>query len=137
MIGRSVIWASLLVVLAGCGQASGAQSTYEVVVAGMRCEQSGTGSMECMYSVGRDLRFRIAGVGETEAGIYFERSLKDGDFYASFGVQHGCVTIWPGHGDRRGPRDLSAAQVDLAFVSPQNGKVYRGWQDCLDANRRM
>ena len=42
------------------------------VIAGMECKQTGASAqLNCEYSVGKDLRFAIAGVGQEDAGITF------------------------------------------------------------------
>jgi hypothetical protein len=102
-----------------------AQSTYNAVVAGMRCAQQGSGQMDCEFHVGRSLYFVIAGVGQTDAAITFLKVDFDGDYYASVGVLHGCVIVKPGH------PDPAAGQWDMAFVSPRTGRVYHTWQTCM------
>ena len=101
-------------------------STYDAVVAGMHCEQTSVGSLECDYHVGRSLHFGVVGVGDPDAAITFYSVSFDGDYYASVGVSHGCVIVKPGK-----TSDLAAG---FAFVSPRNGKVYRDWQTCADAS---
>jgi len=54
-----------------------------------------------------------------------------GDFYPTYGLQHGCVIIKRGskgvvNNELFGPGSL----FDFAFVSPKNGKVYKTWQEC-------
>jgi len=99
------------------------QATYDAVVRGMACtQQSTTGSIECVYRIGQSLRITIAGVGEPDAGITFEGGSMEGDFYATFGIAHGCVIIKPGS------KNSSAA--DFAFISPVTGRVHRTWQQC-------
>lgn len=104
--------------------AGGRPSTYQVVVAGMKCLQNSMGSMECEYRVGRSLHFNIAGVGDKDAGIAFLASSFEGDYYAGIGVMHGCVIVKPGKAIE-GP-----AALDFAFVSPRSGKVYSDWESC-------
>ncbi len=101
-------------------------NTYRAVVAGMSCKQSSAGHLECDYRVGRSLHFTIAGVGDGDAGIAFMESSFGGDFYASVGLLHGCVIVWPGKASKN-PNPL-----DVAFVSPRDGKVYQDWVTCGD-----
>jgi len=101
-------------------------STYDVVVAGMKCQQNSMGSLECDYRVGDSLHFNIAGVGDRDAGITFFASSFDGDYYASVGLLHGCVIVKPGK-KVDGP-----ALLDFAFVSPRTGKVYSDWESCQE-----
>ena len=101
-------------------------STFEVVARGRTCSQSTIDprQTDCVFRVGKDLWFSIAGTGTRDAGIAFMKADIDGDYYASFGLRHGCVIVWPG-------RQLPSAKVtDLAFVSPVNGRVYRSWESC-------
>lgn len=75
--------------------------------------------------MGKDLHFAIAGVGEADGTVTFYKVNKDGDFYASFGLQHQCVIVKTGAKPPKGVSPLA-----LAFVSPKNGKVYRTWDEC-------
>lgn len=100
-------------------------TTYRAVVAGMSCKQNSAASLECDYRVGRSLHFNIAGVGDKDAGITFLASSFEGDYFATVGVLHGCVIVKPGKA-RDNP-------LDVAFVSPRNGKVYQDWGACGDA----
>jgi hypothetical protein len=118
----------VLMLLSPTVEASGERLfTYDAVVAGMKCQQNSVASMECDYRVGRSLHFNIAGVGQKDASITFFQVSWDGDYYASVGVQHGCVVVKPGKAVE-GPRVF-----DFAFVSPQTGKVYSTWQTCQQA----
>lgn len=101
-----------------------AQSTYDAVVAGMRCARQTSGQMDCEFHVGRSLRFVIAAVGHADAAITFMKVDFEGDYYASVGVLHGCVIVKPAH------PDVAAGTWDLAFVSPRTGRVYHTWQTC-------
>ncbi len=128
---KAVIAAALLA--SASGRASGPKpapsSTFDAVTAGRSCSQSTAepGTMECQYRVGTSLQFTIAGVGLPDAGIAFDKSDRDGDYYAGFGLQHQCVIVWPG----KATTDATPARVsDLAFVSPSDGKVYRDWAAC-------
>lgn len=114
--------------------ASGEPTTYEIVVAGKSCTESSTQSIDCDYKVGSTLEFTIAGIGQPDTGVTFMKSSFDGDFYASFGIYHGCVIV------KRGQKGVTSQELsgpgsafDLAFVSPRNGKVYRRWAECQTA----
>ena len=87
--------------------------------------------IECEYTVGTGLRFSLVGIGLPDMGITFWKSSFEGDFYATYGMRHGCIIVKRGKKARSntalsGPGSIS----DYAFVSPKNGKVYRGWQEC-------
>jgi hypothetical protein len=106
------------------GVSTAEPSTFDVVQAGKTCHVQKTGgAVECTYKVGRDLVVTIAGVGETDASITFPRSNSAGDYYATFGLAHGCIIVKPGdHSPNKFP--------DFAFISPRNGKVYGSWEGC-------
>ena len=112
------------------------QSTFDLVLSGKSCKAGSTSAqtIHCDYKVGTGLHFSIDGVGDDDAGITFVRSSFDGDFYATFGVLHGCVIVKRG-GDARekGPLAGPGGPSDYAFVSPKNGKVYRTWVECKQA----
>lgn len=73
-----------------------AQTAFEATTRGATCRQDVGGSRYCSYKVGKDLEFSIAAVGEPDAGVSFLRSNIKGDFYARFGVQHGCIIVAAG-----------------------------------------
>jgi hypothetical protein len=101
-----------------------ADSTFEAAVRGASCKQNVEGQLNCTYRIGKDLELGIAAVGTVDAGISFLRSDIAGDYYARFGLQHGCIIVAPGAASKDSP------PPGYAFVSPQNGKVYRTWQEC-------
>jgi hypothetical protein len=103
--------------------------TYDAVVAGMNCKQQSRGQLDCMFTVGKSLRFEIVGVGQEDAAITFYKVDFDGDYYASVGVMHGCVIVKQAH-------PAPTTGLHFAFVSPKNGKVYRDWPTCGKANGR-
>jgi hypothetical protein len=80
------------------------------------------------------LKFTIAGIGQPDTAVTFMKSSFAGDFYATFGVLHGCVIA------KRGTKGVesedafeSGGFADYAFVSPRNGKVYKSWKQCQAA----
>lgn len=101
-----------------------AQSAFEAAVRGAACRQNDNGSLNCTYTVGRDLEFSLAAAGEADAGISFLRSSIKGDYYARFGVLHGCIIV------AQGEATTQPAPIDYAYVSPKNGRVYKSWQEC-------
>ena len=116
---------ALLAAPPSCVTAQG-QTTYEDVVAGMRCSQNRSGDLECDYRVGRSLHFGIVAPGKPDGSVYFYSSSFEGEYFAvvSIASGHGCVVVRPGKGAGQG------RQLDLAFVSPRSGKVYRTKQEC-------
>jgi hypothetical protein len=104
-------------------------TTYEAVVAGMSCRQLPSGRLDCEYKVGTSLRFNIAGVGQPDAVVNFQEVNPQGEYVAGIAPLHGCVIVRP---SRPHPDSTSST----AFVSPNDGKVYRNWNTCLKPNRR-
>lgn len=109
------------------------QTTYEVVLAGKSCRAVPLQSIECRYTVGKDLRFTIARIRETDAGLSFIHSDRQGDFYADIGQVPSCIRI-----ARERPSAVSTSTrdtggtTDVAFVSIRTGTVYRNAEDCRD-----
>jgi hypothetical protein len=126
MVSRGTIFLVVIVALLAGLQHATAQgrTTYDDVVAGKRCSQNPIGDLECNYRVGRSLHFAIVAPGRPDGSIYFYAASFEGDYFAVIGMSHGCVVVRPGQGASE------ARRLDLAFVSPRNGKVYRTWQDC-------
>ena len=108
--------------------AAAPNKTYDAVVQGMACKQQPSGRMDCEYKVGKSLRFTIAGVGQSDVVVNFFKVDVDQDYFASVAPLHGCVVIRP-----------AAARSDttshVAFVSPQDGKIYRNWNTCATKRR--
>ena len=104
-----------------------AQGTaYEDTLSGKKCNEMKTlQQIGCVYKVGEDLEFSIDGIGTPDTGITFTRSNIKGDYYASFGLMHGCILVM--HGKKRPDLFL---KPDFAFVSPLNGKVYKTGDAC-------
>lgn len=114
-----------VIAIFSAGQLYAEPSTYELTVKGKTCQESFAQSIECDYKIGNSLHISIAGIGRPDTGVTFMRSDFYGEFYASFGVVHGCVIVKPGK--------RSHALGDLptfALISPNNGKVYRAWEEC-------
>ena len=51
----------------------------------------------------------------------------NGKYYGTVGVAHGCVVV------KTGTAKTTRNPLDLAFVSPSNGKVYQDWPSCQAA----
>ena len=134
---RKILESALLtwiIVISPISSAAEGLSTYDIVSSGKVCKQNPSHEFSCDYKVGNDLHFTIDGVGGDWTGITFLKSDIDGDFYAKYGMRHGCVIVRPGKknwkkDDVSGPGSPS----DYAFVSPRSGKVYRDWKDCKEA----
>ena len=98
-------------------------TAYEDTLSGNQCKESHQ-QINCTYKVGKDLEFSIDGIGMPDTGITFTRSKGiEGDYYATFGLMHGCIIIKHG-------KNSNLFFKDFAFVSPKNGKVYKTWEDC-------
>lgn len=98
--------------------------TYTDVVDGKSCKESSGQQIGCEYRIGKDLHIFIAGIGLPDTSITFYSSNYDGDYFARFGILHGCVIVAPGKSSNR---DLIG---NRAFISPVNGKVYEAWKSC-------
>jgi hypothetical protein len=133
---RAVTVCCALCMVAEIGRAQQRRvSTFDAVVAGTICTQSklpysNSAQLDCVYAVGSGLNFEIDGVGETDAAILINHAegLKS-DFYFKFGLLHGCVIITRGFGKQRASTGQMPG-LDMAFVSPRSGRVYRTWQEC-------
>ena len=108
--------------------------TFDVVQRARMCapNRADPRQSDCEFRVGKALRFTIAGVGTADAGIYFAKSDADGDYYAAVGLEHHCIIVWPGD---ETIAKMQSRVIDLAFVSPVNGKVYKDWGSCAKARR--
>jgi hypothetical protein len=130
---KYIFYAFVFFLLASISAAEG-PSTYEIVLSGKACKTAITQSLSCEYRVGNGLHFSVDGIGQPDTGITFKKSSIVGDFYATYGLLHGCVII------KRGPKGITSPNVhgsgsftDFAFVSPKNGKVYKNWEECKSA----
>lgn len=117
---RIFIIAVIFTFLAPAGWAG--ETAYEDTFSGKKCSESHQ-QLYCEYTVGKDLEFSIAGIGMPDTGITFLRSKHEGDYFAQFGLMHGCIIIKHG-------KHSKLFGKDFAFVSPKNGKVYKSWEDC-------
>lgn len=97
--------------------------TYDATVAGRNCRDFHQ-QLSCEYRVGKSLHFEIAGIGDPDTAVTFYKVDWDGDYYATWGLLHGCVIV------KAGAKARDPSPVNTAFVSPLNGKVYRTWQAC-------
>ena len=131
-VGYGLITLGFLIqILVNLGVAEGrdykgnGDTAYQDTLSGKLCkEDEGTQQVNCTYKVGRDLEFSIDGVGLPDTGITFWRSKGiEGDYFAQFGLMHGCIIIKHG-------KHAKVFGKDFAFVSPKNGKVYKNWEDC-------
>lgn len=109
-------------------------STYDEVLKGRQCAaHPGLQPLNCEYKVGADLHLSIDGIGQEDTGVTFMRSNAEGDFYATYGILHGCVVVKRGN-KRYSPEPVGPDPMsDYAFISPRNGKVYRSWPQCKSA----
>jgi hypothetical protein len=124
---------TLIVCISPIFSVAGEWSTFEIVSSGKACRQTPSREFSCEYRVGNDLRFSIDGVGGEWTGITFLKSDFDGDFYAKFGLQHGCVIVRRGKKSwKKDAAEGPGSPSDYAFVSPKNGKVYREWGACKE-----
>lgn len=114
-----------IVAIFSAGQVYAGHSTYELTVKGKTCQESFSQTIECDYKIGKSFHISIAGLGQSDTGVTFMKSDFYGDFYATFGLMHGCVVVKPGK------KTLALDDPStFAFISPKNGKVYRDWKEC-------
>lgn len=99
---------------------------YDAVIEHMTCRQHPWGRLDCEYTVGAAVRFRIEGVGQESATVHFVQVDSSGGFTAGFAPLHGCVVVRPA------PAREDAAS---AYVSLRDGRVHRGWQQCRPSSR--
>jgi hypothetical protein len=85
--------------------------------------------MDCEYRVGSSLRFQISGVGQQDVVINFFKVDAEAEYFASVAPLHGCVIVKP-------VQARTDSTPNLAFVSPQDGKIYRNWNTCLRTGKR-
>lgn len=107
------------------------RTLYDVVLAGKSCRAVPSQSIECRYTVGKDLQFTIARIREMEAALSFIHSDIQGDFYADLGFVTSCIRIARGlpSAVTASTRDTGGA-TDVAFVSIRTGTIYRNAEDC-------
>jgi hypothetical protein len=103
---------------------------YNALLDSKKCKASSAQGITCTYSIGDELDFSIEGIGEFDVAVSFNYVSADSLYYARFASRPGCVFI---QRKLRKSVDLSQAMSDLAYVSPRNGKVYRDWRECKDA----
>lgn len=101
--------------------ASTETTTFEALLAAKTCKDWHN-TVICSYEIDKYFNMQIAGVGQRDAAVIFYNSDFEGTYYGKFGILHGCAIIANSH-----------LIIDMAFVSPKNGKVYRNWQDCATA----
>ena len=121
-MGIKPVIAAFALLLSSPGMA--ADRTYENVIKGKSCKESSSQRLDCTYRIGRDLYIAIAGIGMPDTGINFYASSLEGDYYASVGVLHGCIIVTPGK------LLESKENGGYAFISPNNGKIYKDWRSC-------
>jgi hypothetical protein len=123
----------LFLVISPVFSIAGELSTYDIVLSGKACKEYPNQEISCDFKVGNDLHFILEGIGSEWTGITFMKSDYEGDFYATYGLGHGCVVV------KRGKKNWKNAgcggpgsAFDYAFISSKNGKVYRDWEACQE-----
>ena len=114
---RALFAIVLSTILLPCALAS--ETTYDVLVAGKYCQESRDQSLSCSYKAGKSLFIEIAGIGSPDTGVAFMKSDYHGDYYAKYGVLHGCIIV-----------NRTSDFNSFAFISPKNGKIYKTWPEC-------
>lgn len=125
---------TMAIIALACGRAAADErgTIYDLTTRARECSVSKVTpadqppQMNCRFRFS-DLDFEINGVGGRDTVVSFlESGGYDGHFYATYGVAHGCVTVKAGKKERK----RLAVADDLAFISPQSGKVYRDEESC-------
>ena len=128
-VSQLVTLAVILIAFAG-SHVSRAQSLQDQlfarVVAGAKCTQTANSSLICEYSIGDKLSFGIKDAGGTDTVVGFHHSNINEEFYAVY--YFGCIVVVPGHAHAR-----NYDKEYGAYVSPQNGRVYRTRAECQSA----
>jgi hypothetical protein len=117
----------ILLALSIVSSISFGQTTFDLVVKGKSCVEQRNQQVDCDYKIGTQFWLSIAAVGSSDAGVTFMKSDFNGKYYGTFGVAHGCVIV------KTGTANTASSTLDLAFVSPKNGKVYQDWPSCQAA----
>lgn len=99
-------------------------STYDQTLKGKQCKEGLNQQLNCDYKIEDDFHLGITAVGQPVAGVSFLKSDVNGKHYGAFGILHGCVII------KNGIKSRDKNPLDIAFVSPINGKVYKDWKSC-------
>ena len=102
------------------------ESTYDLIIKGKKCSEEFNQQLTCYYKIGNEFYLAIAGVGLSDTGVTFMKSDFNGEYYGTYGVMHGCVIV------KTGNKNKTKNALDLAFISPKNGKVYRDWENCKE-----
>ena len=121
----------LFCVLLASASGANAQTLFDLAIQGTSCKAISDGSLFCKYQIGKDLELSITSVGEEDTGISFLRSDFDGDYFARFGVMHGCIIVARG---MAAPKRGSAGD-DFVFISPKTGRIYKTWRECGSATK--
>ena len=108
------------------GHDANSQPLFNIVTSGTECKAASDGGLFCKYKIGKDLEFSITSVGDPDVGISFLHSNFNGDYFARFGVMHGCIIVARG----MAAPEQNLPVDDFVFVSPKTGKIYKTWQDC-------
>ena len=123
---KTILVLSLLIPLTSWAE----DTIFLRTLAGKQCSQSLNQHIECAYTIGNDLKFVIGPIGDDHNSVTFLRSSFSGDYYASFGMLHGCVIVKAG---RKTIEANKRALGQYAFISPRTGKVYNDWVECKAA----
>jgi hypothetical protein len=101
------------------------ESTYQKILKGKVCtENPSTQQIDCEYKINTEFWLSIAGIGLPDTAVTFMKADFNGKYYGTFGLLHGCVVVKPGVSNK------DSLSIDMAFVSPKNGKIYQTWQLC-------
>lgn len=97
-------------------------TTYEKLIQGKRCVESRSQHIDCEYKIENSFWLTISSVGEKYSGISFMNSNQKDEYYARYGLAHGCVIVETGA--------KNSKFMDYAFISSRTGKIYHTVTEC-------
>lgn len=104
-----------------------ATDTFEKLAKGKSCNTGSNQKIDCNYKIGSSFWLQIIGVGEPDATIVFMKSDYQGAYHARIGKIHACVIVQP--------KFKAENVLDVAFISPKTGKIYKTVDDCYGENK--
>ena len=95
---------------------------FDATLRAKACGIDEYGRHECVFDFGQELKFRITGVSDEDAGLLIEKADFDAEgFYLKYGVLHQCLIV--SHTD---------SMFGFSFINPKTAGVYRTYQQCFE-----
>jgi len=116
----------LAALLLAAASAAAQETPYAATSRGARCDLDASGTLNCLYVVGRDLEFTLRRVAEPDVSLEIARSNQAGDYFVERELVGRCALV------RYGERSMaiSGSNYVFAVVSGKNGLVYRSLREC-------